>query len=111
MMTFTIIYTTNPDIKTAKKIANHLLKKKLIACANYFPIESSYWWNEKIENSKEIVAILKTSSKNIKIIENEIKKLHPYEVPCIIRINAKANTEYKNWIIKNSNKKLKQKKN
>lgn len=46
------IYITYPNIEEAKKICTHLLEQKLIACANYFPIESAYWWKGKIENEK-----------------------------------------------------------
>lgn len=93
-----IIYTTNPNLKEAKKIGKHLLEKGLIKCANYFPIESEYWWKGKIENSKEIVSILKTKKENWKKVKDEVKKIHPYETPCIIKIEVEANKEYEDWI-------------
>lgn len=93
-----LIYTTNPDIKTAKKIAGVLLKNRLIACANFFPIQSMYRWNGKIENSKEIVAIMKTKTKNWVKIKQMVKKLHPYKIPCIIKISAEPNSEFGGWI-------------
>jgi periplasmic divalent cation tolerance protein len=92
-----IIYITNPDRKTAKKIALRLLKKRLIACANIFPIESVYWWKGKIENAKEVVLILKTKE-NFNKIKNEVKKIHPYSIPCIIKFDAEANKEYEEWL-------------
>lgn len=94
---FNFIYITNPDRKTAKKIALRLLKKRLIACANIFPIESVYWWKGKIENAKEVVLILKTKEKFNKI-KNEVKKIHPYSIPCIIKFDVEANEEYENWL-------------
>ncbi|MBU0619585.1 divalent-cation tolerance protein CutA, partial [Patescibacteria group bacterium] len=53
-----IIYITHPDLKTAKKIVASLMQSRLVACGNFFPIQSSYWWKGKIENSKEIVSIV-----------------------------------------------------
>lgn len=97
-MGFIIVYVTNKNLKQAKKIAGHLLEKKLIACANFFPIKSSYWWKGNIENDKEIVSLLKTKKKNWKKIKTEVKKIHPYEIPCIIKLDVKVNKEYKNWI-------------
>lgn len=97
-MVFIILYVTHKDIESAQKIANHLLQKKLIACANFFPIKSSYWWKGKIENSDEIVSLLKTRKENWEKIKKEIKKIHPYETPCIIKINAEANGDYESWI-------------
>ena len=93
-----IIYITNPNLKEAKKIGSVLLKKKLIACVNYFPIESSYQWKGKIETSKEIVSLLKTRKENWEKVKREVKKIHPYETPCIIKIKAEANGKFVKWI-------------
>lgn len=93
-----MIYITNKDMDEAKKIVNHLLKKKLIACANMFPIESICPWEGKVENSKEVVAIVKTVEKNWEKIKKEVKKIHSYKIPCIIKIKAEANKEYEKWV-------------
>ena len=85
-------------MEEAKKITSILLKKRLIACVNFFPIESSYWWKGKIENDKEIVSLLKTKKENWKKIKSEIKKVHPYEIPCIMKLNVEANKDYESWI-------------
>lgn len=97
-MKFIIIYTTNPNLKEAKRVAEYLLRKKLIACANHFPIQSSYWWKGKIENSKEIVSILKTKKENWAKVKNEIQKIHTYETPCIMKLEVEANDDYAKWI-------------
>lgn len=97
-MKFIIIYTTYPDSKTAKKISNLLLKQKLIACVNYLPIESSFIWQKKIKNSKEIVSLIKTKTENWRKVKTEIEKLHPYDTPCIMKIEVEANKEYVKWI-------------
>lgn len=97
-MTFILIYVTHKNLDSAQKIAAHLLQKKLIACANFFPIESSYWWKGKIENSEEIVSLLKTKKENWEKVESEIKKIHPYETPCIMKMNVEANEDYESWV-------------
>ncbi|PKN01211.1 MAG: divalent-cation tolerance protein CutA [Elusimicrobia bacterium HGW-Elusimicrobia-1] len=97
-MGFIIIYITNPDVKTSKKIASHLLKKRLIACANFFPIESSYWWKGKIETAREVVAIVKTKTSNWPKVKSAVEKLHPYETPCIMKIPVRANAAFEGWI-------------
>lgn len=97
-MKFIIIYSTFPSPKVGKEIANNLLKEKLIACVNFFSIESMYHWKGKIENSKEIAGIMKTKSENWQKVQAKIKKLHPYEVPCIVKIQAEGSREYARWI-------------
>lgn len=92
-----LVYTTCKGSKEAKKIASHLLKKKLIGCANFFPISSSYKWKNKIVNDREYALLCKTK-KPFKAVEGEIKKIHSYEIPCIIKINASANKEFLRWL-------------
>jgi len=95
------IYITNPNKKTALKIAEELLSKKLIGCANIFPIESLYWWQEKIVKDKEYVLIAKTLEKNYKKVKEVVEKIHPYSVPCILKIKIdKVNEKYLNWLNK-----------
>ncbi|MBI2541845.1 divalent-cation tolerance protein CutA [Candidatus Woesearchaeota archaeon] len=92
-----MIYITCRDRKEAEKISMHLLKKRLIACASIFPVKSMYWWQNKIVNGYENVVIAKTSNKNFKKAVAEVKKIHSYEIPCILRIDAAANKEYNEW--------------
>jgi periplasmic divalent cation tolerance protein len=97
-MNFIFIYLTNPNQKEAKKIAKHLLKKRLIACANIFPIESLYWWQGKIAKEKEFVLIAKTIKNNFPKIKTEVEKIHPYKIPCIIKIPVSSNKKYFDWL-------------
>ncbi len=97
-MGFIIIYVTHKNLEEAEKITSHLLQKKLIACANLFPIKSAYWWEGKIESSDEVVSILKTKKENWEKVKLEIKKVHPYKVPCIMKIDVEANKDYEDWI-------------
>lgn len=93
-----LFYITVPELKVAKKIAKSLLQEKLIACANIFPIHSIYEWKNEIKDDNEFVLILKTKSENQDLLLSEIKKLHPYSVPCTIKINAEVNQEFFNWM-------------
>jgi periplasmic divalent cation tolerance protein len=93
-----LVYITNPTKKVAQKIAKHLLKNRLIACANIFEIESFYWWQKKIERTKEFVLLGKTIEKSFEKIKKEVEKIHPYETPCLLKIKAKANEKYLNWL-------------
>ena len=93
----TLVYITCKDKKEAERISMHLLERRLIACANIFPIKSMYWWSNKIAKHSENVIIVKTNNKNFKKVENEVKKIHSYDIPCILRLNATANKEYGKW--------------
>lgn len=93
-----LVYITNKDEKEAKKIATYLLKKKLIACANMFPIRALYTWKKKVRDEKEVVLIAKTQQSKFVTIKKEVEKIHSYETPCILKINALPNAEFGKWV-------------
>lgn len=91
------ITTTCKNKAEAKKISNQLLKKRLVSCANLFPIDSIYRWKNKIINDKEYMLILKSFKKHKNIIINQIEKIHSYQVPCIEVIETKSNSKTTKW--------------
>ena len=97
-MPFIFVYITNENETEAKKIAKHLIEKRLIACANIFPISSVYRWKGKIEDTKEAILIAKTKKETYEKVKEEVKKIHPYKVPCIIKIDVEANKDYGDWL-------------
>lgn len=92
------IYATFKDHEQARHIARELLKKRLIACVNFFPIESMYSWKGKIEKNLEIGAFFKTKNNFWEEVKKEITDLHTYDNPCIERIETKASLDYEKWI-------------
>lgn len=97
-MTFSFLYVTVGTEPEARKIAQFLLRKKLIACANIFPIFSLYWWKGKIQEGPEVVVILKTLPNKVKTVQQEIKNIHPYSIPCITEISVKPDEKYGQWL-------------
>ncbi len=102
-----LFYIPCPDQATAEKISRTLLEEKLIGCANIIPgMTSMYWWDEKIETSSEYILILKTSKSSdaLNILEKRILELHPYSVPCVMRLPVAAiNESYKKWLEESQN--------
>jgi periplasmic divalent cation tolerance protein len=98
MNSFLIFYVTHPDEATAARIAQELLQARMIACANIFPISSAYWWEGAIATEGEWVSILKTRVELESAVEEAILKTHPYQTPCIVRMEARANEGYLAWI-------------
>lgn len=86
----------------AREIARELLRKKLIACANVFPITSLYVWKGKKVEQAEIVLLCKTTTARAKAVVAEIKKMHSYECPAILVIDAKANPEFEQLVSKST---------
>ena len=93
-----LVYITTPNKKVARKIASILLENKLIACANIFPTESMYWWEGKIEKNKEFAIVGKTVKRNFNLIKKIVNEVHPYTLPCIIKINGIASQTFERWV-------------
>ena len=96
----TLAYVICKDAVEAEKISLRLLKKRLIACANIYPIRSMYRWKGKIMNEAENVIIAKANGANFGKIVSEVKKIHSYEIPCILKIDSSANREFEKWVDK-----------
>ena len=95
-------YIPCPDLQVAKNIASTLLTEKLIACANILSSgESLYWWQGKIETSKEVFLILKTDLSLVdrSRLKQRLQELHPYETACLLELSiSSVNSEYEKWI-------------
>lgn len=94
-----LVLTTVDTRITAKSLAHTLLTERLAGCITQIPVQSTYRWKDKIEESEEIKLVFKTSpSRGFALIER-IKALHPYETPEILHFNTvDASESYKAWI-------------
>ncbi len=98
---FIFVYITCESFDEARKIARHLLEKRLIACANIFPIRSLFWWESKIEECNEFAIIAKTKAEKFKELREEVKKIHSYSIPCICAfVVEEGNRDFLDWIEK-----------
>ena len=100
-MKYAICYITASSDKEVEKIADMLLEKRLIACANMFPIKSKYWWKGKIVKSKEVLMFCKTQMSKSQEIIKEVRKIHSYDTPCINFIPVgKGSPDFLKWVDK-----------
>jgi periplasmic divalent cation tolerance protein len=96
---FSIVYITAGDMEEAKKIGRILVEEKLAACANIFPITSFFRWKGHIEEAHEFGIMVKTKTQKVKEIEKMVKKVHSYEVPCVVSFGiAEGSADYLKWI-------------
>lgn len=97
-MAFIMVYITNESEAEAQRISHILLEKKLIACANLFPIQSAYWWQGGIQQESEWVCLVKTMPEYWDNLRDEVLRQHRYTTPCILKIAVEANFAYEDWI-------------
>ena len=93
-----LVITTETDKNKASKLANLLLREKLIPCVTFKNIESYFWWNGDINQSKEVQLMIKCKKENVKKVCNKIAELHSYDIPEIIYFSVSANKNYFQWV-------------
>lgn len=99
-----VVYVTVPNKEEGKKLAQSIIKEKLAGCVNQVPgIESTYWWNDKIETDSEELLIIKTRQSLLEALTAHVKANHPYEVPEVISLPITGgNYDYLKWLKENT---------
>ncbi len=95
-----VIYVTCASQQDAERIVRHCLEKRLIGCANIMPSTSLYTDNGTINQKEEVVVIAKTMKEHALVVIDEIKRIHQYDLPCIMEFDAQATQEYRAWMEK-----------
>ncbi|MGA7369555.1 MAG: divalent-cation tolerance protein CutA [Nitrososphaeraceae archaeon] len=96
-----IIISTFANEKSLRDIAHEMIvNAKLCACVNYTKVRSLYWWENRLNDEEEFIALFKTTKKKARELRNRIEKQHPYNIPEILEISVdKASKPYLDWLI------------
>ncbi|NWR84977.1 CUTA protein, partial [Furnarius figulus] len=84
----------------AKDIARAIMDKKLAASVNILPTSSALsFWKGELEESTEILLLVKTRTSKIGELSNYVRSIHPFEIPEIISLPIdQGNPLYLKWI-------------
>ncbi len=95
-----IFYITAPSMEVSEKIAKHLVEKKLAACVNIIPkLKSFFYWEGEVQSEEEVLVLGKTKTSLIPELEEGVKEVHPFDVPCIISWEIDAGHKpFMEWI-------------
>jgi periplasmic divalent cation tolerance protein len=96
-----LVITNVPDRATAERIADGLVTGGVAACVNIMAeCTSVYRWRDKLEHANEVPMLIKTTRAAYPRLEEELRKLHSYELPEIIALPVTAGLpEYLNWVV------------
>ncbi|MCX7802037.1 MAG: divalent-cation tolerance protein CutA [Meiothermus ruber] len=94
------VFCTVPDLETARRIAHTVVHEELAACVNLLPgLTSVYRWQGQVEESSELLLIIKTRQERYPALEARIQALHPYQVPEVIALSIeRGSVSYLDWI-------------
>lgn len=74
-----ILFLTCANADEGKKISTALLESKLVACVRQSSVNSSYWWDNKIQNDDEVLLMIESVEEKFDEIETLVTKLHSYD--------------------------------
>ena len=97
---YVIVMVTTASKQEAENIAQHLLEKRLIACANIIgPVSSLFHWSGKIEKAEEYLIFMKSRQDLFEKLAETVKALHSYEVPEILVLPiVEGSKAYLDWL-------------
>jgi periplasmic divalent cation tolerance protein len=95
-----IVLSTAGSEEEARKIARHLVDHQLAACVNIIPqVQSIYRWQGKVEESREWLLLIKTTTAKFTQVREAIDELHSYDLPeCIALSIDDGSAAYLDWI-------------
>ncbi len=97
------VFTTWPDLDTARTAARTLVEERLAACGNIVPgVESVYRWEGKVETGAEVLVVFKTVIGSYQMFETRLRALHPYQVPEVLALRVTNGLPaYLRWVEQN----------
>jgi periplasmic divalent cation tolerance protein len=99
-----VLFSTVPAVDSAA-MAKSLVDRRLVACVNVLPVRSYYRWKGEFCDEEEHLLIVKTRKERIGEVMEEIRLLHPYEVPEIIALPVIAgHLPYIQWVYQETRK-------
>jgi len=98
-----VVLTTTGSEQQALSIAEELIQNEYTASVNIIPgLRTIYRFNGKIFDDDETLMIIKTMSDSFTDVSECINRLHTYEIPEIMAIEAdKWTGKFFNWLQSN----------
>ena len=95
-----MVFSSCESEADARRIAAHLVERRLAACVNIVPgLESVYRWKGAVTSAGEFMLIIKSRASLVPAIEQEFKTVHPYEVPELVVLPlAGGGQQYMAWL-------------
>ena len=96
-----IVLSTAGSPEEAARISHALVERRLAACVNRVPgVTSVYRWQGAIEESAEVLLIIKTAAEKLPELEAALRELHSYEVPEFLVLQVAAGSRsYLDWLL------------
>ena len=83
----------------AQHLARGVVENRLAACVQCTPVQSTYRWEDAVEQAEETLLLIKTEQGLYKELEAWLRAEHPYEIPEILALPiTEGHAPYLNWL-------------
>ncbi len=97
--TYGMVLTTVSDPEVKTRLVDGLLEKRLAACVQAMPIQSTYRWKGQVQREEEVLLLIKTKVSLYPEVEAFLRATHDYEVPEIVLVPIEAGlAAYLQWV-------------
>ena len=95
-----VVLVTAPGRDVALDLARALVRERLVACVNVVPgVTSVYQWEGAVEESEEVLLVVKTTAGRLAELERRVIELHPYDVPEFVALAPEhVEPRYARWL-------------
>lgn len=99
-----IVISTYPDEESAINTIRKALEARVAACVSITKVRSLYWWEGKITDDNEYLAIFKTLKSEANTLKRLIRENHPYTVQEVVEIDmSDVSKPYLSWMMDSIN--------
>jgi periplasmic divalent cation tolerance protein len=94
------VYTTCATSEEAEALGELIVREKLGACIDFWPISSVYHWEGDLRKISQIMIIVTTFESKLETLNDLISQHHSYSTPLIAGVDVRRiNRAYKEWVM------------
>ena len=93
------VYTTCENQQEAELLGRMIIKLKLGACVDFWPVHSIFNWEGEVKEITQTMLMITTLESKIEDVNELISEHHSYSVPLIAGVDMRRmNRAYKAWM-------------
>ncbi|MBD0669661.1 divalent-cation tolerance protein CutA [Kitasatospora sp. NPDC091335] len=94
-----VVTTTHESEEPARALASAVVRERLAACAQVYPVRSVYWWDGEVRDAEEWRIDFKTRAELADRLGEFVAGRHSYETPELIAVPVVAGSPgYLAWV-------------
>lgn len=99
-VSYSVVFTTLGSREDAQTLVRRLVENRVVACGTIVERAFSiYEWQGKLEESPEVLVMMKTRTELWDRLQSLVCELHPYDVPELLAIPVtKGLPAYLGWL-------------